>query len=151
MAKVISYRDLIAWQKAMTLAELVYRLTEDFPPRERFGLAFEARRSAVSVPSNIAEGHSQGHGAYVRHLVVAVGSHSELSTQAELSFRLKYIMGNNREKLEALLREVGRITQGLLDSVKTQSLIPDPRSLFPDPRSLIAAPFTARHATTCLA
>jgi four helix bundle protein len=78
---------------------------------------FEARRSAMSIPSNIAEGHSQGHGAYVRHLVIAVGSDSELSTQAELSFRLKYIVGNNRGKLEALLGEVGRVTQGLLDSV----------------------------------
>jgi four helix bundle protein len=56
MAKIRNYRDLIAWQKAMDLSVLVYRLTEHFPPRERFGLAFEARRSSVSVPSNIAEG-----------------------------------------------------------------------------------------------
>jgi four helix bundle protein len=121
MVKVTSYRDLIAWQKAMLLAELVYRLTEDFPSRERFGLAFEARRSAVSIPSNISEGHSQGRRAYLRHLVIAIGSHSELSTQSELSFRLEYIIGDNRRKLETLLAEVGRLTQGLLDS-----LIPDP-------------------------
>ena len=118
MAKILSYRDLIAWQKAMDLVVLVYRLTENFPSRERFGLAFEARRSAVSVPSNIAEGHSQGHGAYVRHLVIAIGSHSELATQSELAFRLKYIGGADKIELEGLLGEVGRLTQGLLNSVR---------------------------------
>src|SRR5712671_617743 len=105
----------------MSLVELVYRVTEGFPSRERFGLAFEARRSSVSVPSNIAEGHSQGHGAYVRHLVIAIGSHSELATQSELAFRLKYIVGADRLELEDQLGEVGRVTQGLLNSVRSDS------------------------------
>ena len=105
----------------MDLSVLVYRLTENFPSRERFGLAFEARRSSVSVPSNIAEGHSQGHGAYVRHLVIAVGSHSELATQSELAFRLKYIVGADRIELVEQLGEVGRVTQGLLNSVRSNS------------------------------
>jgi four helix bundle protein len=119
MATIITnFRDLIAWQKAMELALLVYRLTEDFPSRERFGLASELRRSAVSVPSNIAEGHSQGSGAYVRHLVIAIGSHSELSTQVELSFRLRYIVGKTKIEVEDLLGETGRITQGLLNSLR---------------------------------
>ncbi|MGH9423596.1 MAG: four helix bundle protein [Thermoanaerobaculia bacterium] len=118
MGNIRNYRDLIAWQKAMDLSVLVYRLTEDFPRRERFGLAFEARRSSVSVPSNIAEGHSQGHGAYVRHLVIAIGSHSELATQSELAFRLNYIGGANKTELEEGLGEVGRLTQGLLNSIR---------------------------------
>ena len=118
MGKIGNYRDLIAWQKAMDLSVLVYRLTENFPPRERFGLAFESRRSSVSIPSNIAEGHSQGHGVYVRHLVIAIGSHSELATQSELAFRLKYIGGANRTELEDSLGEVGRLTQGLLNSLR---------------------------------
>jgi four helix bundle protein len=119
MATIITnFRDLIAWQKGMELVMLVYKLTEDFPSRERFGLASELRRSAVSIPSNIAEGHSQGSGAYVRHLVIAIGSHSELSTQAELSFRLRYVAGKSKTELEDLLGETGRITQGLLNSLR---------------------------------
>ena len=118
MGTIRSYRDLIAWQKAMDLSVLVYRLTEKFPPRERFGLAFESRRSSVSIPSNIAEGHTQRHGAYVRHLVIATGSHSELATQSELAFRLHYIVGADRTELEDLLGEVGRLTQGLLNSLR---------------------------------
>ena len=98
--------------------ELIYRLTEDCPARERFGLPFEMRRSSVSIPSNIAEGHSQGHRAYIRHLVIAIGSHSELATQSELAFRLKYIEGAAKTELEDLLGEVGRLTQGLLNSLR---------------------------------
>ena len=116
MSVIKNFRDLIAWQKAMDLVLLVYELTEDFPVREQFGLAREMRKSGVSVPSNISEGHSQRHGAYVRHLYVAVGSHSELCTQSEIAFRLKYIGGNKRSQLEQLLGEVGRLTQGLLNS-----------------------------------
>jgi four helix bundle protein len=74
--------------------------------------------SSVSIPSNIAEGHTQGHGAYVRHLVIATGSHSELATQAELAFRLSYIVGADRTELEDQLGEVGRLTQGLLNAVR---------------------------------
>jgi four helix bundle protein len=118
MSDVESYRDLLAWQKAMDLVVLVYRLTEDFPARERFGLAFELRRTAVSVPSNVAEGHSQRHGAYLRHLVIAVGSHSELATQAELAFRLRYIIGKQRADLEDLLGQTGRLTQALLNAMR---------------------------------
>ena len=118
MTAIQNYRDLIAWRRAMDLVVLVYHLTERFPARERIGLAIQMRRSAVSVPSNIAEGHSQGHGAYVRHLVIAVGSHSELATQAELSFRLRYVTGQQRIDLENLIGETGRLTQGLLNALR---------------------------------
>ena len=114
--EIRSYRDLIAWQKAMDLVVLVYELTENFPARDHFCLAREMRKSGVSIPSNISEGHSQRHGAFVRHLYVAVGSHSELATQSEIAFRLKYIGESKRNKLESLLGEVGRLTQGLLNS-----------------------------------
>jgi hypothetical protein len=56
MPKLKSFRELIAWQKAMNLVDLVYELTERFPRREHFGLAHQLRKSAVSIPSNIAEG-----------------------------------------------------------------------------------------------
>src|SRR5262245_191936 len=87
--KILSFRDLIAWQKAMDLADLVYDATEAFPPRERFGLAFQIRKSAVSIPSNIAEGHRRRTSGYAHHLVIALGSHGELDTQCELATRRK--------------------------------------------------------------
>ncbi len=57
MQLILSFRDLIAWQKAMELADRIYAVTENFPSREWFGLAHQLRKSAVSIPSNIAEGH----------------------------------------------------------------------------------------------
>jgi four helix bundle protein len=123
MTRIRNYRDLVAWQKAMDLVELTYRLTESFPKREHYGLSFEMRRSAVSIPSNIAEGHSQGPRAYARHLVISIGSHSELSTQADVSFRLKFIISHEREQLADLMGEVGRLTQGLLNAIQSR---PDP-------------------------
>ena len=69
MAKIVSYRDLDAWQLGMSLAEEVYAITRSFPRDERFGLTSQLRRSAVSIPSLIAEGHRQGTKAY-RHFVV---------------------------------------------------------------------------------
>jgi four helix bundle protein len=145
MIQIVSYRDLIAWQKAMDLVVLVYRLTEHFPRREWYGgLAAVMRKSSVSIPSNISEGHSQRHGAYVRHLWIAVGSRSELQTQSELSFRLNYIVGEDRLEVEGLLDQVGKLVRGLLnsveDSVVRQSINPNPESPIPNPQSLTPAP-----------
>jgi four helix bundle protein len=117
MPKIQNYRDLIAWQRSMDLAVLVYRVTQEFPPRERYGLALQMRGAAVSIPSNIAEGHRQRTRAYVKHLVIAMGSHGELDTQSELSFRLNFIVGQERTALAALTDEVGRLTNGLLQSM----------------------------------
>jgi len=78
MGKILSFRDLIAWQKAMDLADAVYDATEDFPPRERFGLAYQMRKAAVSIPSNIAEGHRRRSPSYIHFLEIALGSHGDL-------------------------------------------------------------------------
>lgn len=73
----------------MRLVELTYHLTETLPQREQFGLAQQLRRAAVSIPSNIAEGHSRHtRRAYLYHLSVALGSQAELETQLELTVRL---------------------------------------------------------------
>jgi four helix bundle protein len=117
MKRIQNYRDLIAWQRSMDLAVLVYRLTEDFHPRERYGLASQTRDAAVSIPSNIAEGHRQRTRAYVKPLVIAMGSHGEFDTQSELSFRLNFIVGQERTELTVLTDEVGRLTNGLLQSM----------------------------------
>ena len=117
MAKITSFRDLIAWQLAMDLADLVYELTELFPRREWFGLAQQMRKSAVSIPSNIAEGSRRRRLGYMNHLEIALGSHGELDTQCELATRRKFIKSVDQHKLVALIAETGRVTHGLLRSL----------------------------------
>src|SRR5436190_15569383 len=121
MATIRSFRDLIAWQKAMDLADRIYDLTEDFPSREWFGLAQQMRKSAVSIPSNIAEGSRRKTPGYVHHLTIALGSHAELDTQCELASRRRFITAENRSRLEDLIAEVGRVTHGLARSLDSES------------------------------
>ncbi len=112
---IVSYRDLTAWQKAMDLTEKVYAETAKLPNRERFGLVAQMRRSAVSVPSNIAEGWGRGQTQdFPRHLSIARGSVFELTTQAEICQRL-CLAGNWAAILERA-NEVGRIVRGLIRS-----------------------------------
>jgi four helix bundle protein len=118
MGNIISFRDLIAWQKAMELADVIYDVTENFPARERFGLAYQMRKAAVSIPSNIAEGHRRRQAGYVNHLVIALGSHGELDTQCELATRRHYFSTVDRLRAHKLLEEVGRLTHGLLRSLE---------------------------------
>ena len=101
MPKIQSFRDLIAWQKAMDLADMIYDLTEHFPSREHFGLAYQLRKSAVSIPSNIAEGSRRKTPGYVHHLVIALGSHAELDTQCELATRRRFIGPADKKRVEA--------------------------------------------------
>jgi len=81
MGEIISYRDLEVWQQAMDLADLVYDLTEKFPARERYGLALQMRKAAVSIPSNIAEGTRHRTAGYLSRVIIALGEHAELETQ----------------------------------------------------------------------
>ena len=84
-----NYADLIAWQKAMTLAESVYKVTTELPREERYGLCAQMRRAAVSIPSNIAEGEGRGEDGNMLHsLRVSYGSLRELETQTLLAQRL---------------------------------------------------------------
>jgi four helix bundle protein len=115
-----NYRDLIAWQRAMTLAESVYSITRRFPADERFVLSPQLRRTAVSVPSNIAEGHGVHSDRVLRrHLAIAMGSPCELETQLLLASRLGYIGEADIERLLATTSEVGRLTTGLSHAVST--------------------------------
>lgn len=117
MPKIHSFRDLIAWQKAMDLADMIYGLTEGFPAREHFGLAYQLRKSAVSIPSNIAEGSRRKTAGYVHHLVIALGPHAELDTQCELATRRRFIEEADSERAADLIAQVGRITHGLARSL----------------------------------
>jgi four helix bundle protein len=120
MNHISNFRDLIAWQRAIELADLVYDITEDFPKREWFGLAYQMRKSAVSIPSNIAEGHRRRTSGYVYHLEVALGSHGELDTQSVIGTRRRFIPTARRRRLEDLIAEVGRITNGLYHSIELE-------------------------------
>ena len=87
-----SYRDLRVRRIGMDLVETVYDLTRGFPPDERYGLVGQMRRAAVSIPSNIAEGHARRYRKeYRQHLSVALASLAELETQVEIALRLQYI------------------------------------------------------------
>ena len=117
MPQLKSFRELIAWQKAMDLADLIYDLTEPFPKREHFGLAFQMRKSAVSIPSNVAEGTRRKTPGYVNHLVISLGSHAELDTQCEIATRRNFIKPTERARLQSDIDEVGRIIHGLVRSI----------------------------------
>jgi len=91
-SKVRNFIDLRVWQEAIDLAEVVYRLTWTFPRQEQYGLSSQLQRCAVSVPSNIAEGHVRNQtGDYLRFLAIARGSAAEVKTQILLAVRLKYL------------------------------------------------------------
>jgi len=104
-----SFRDLRVWQKAMDLVEKVYLLTQKFPREEIYGLQSQIRRAVVSVPSNIAEGHTREHiKEYLHHLSMAQASLAELETQLEIAVRLKYLMPNYVRELLAEIASLGK-------------------------------------------
>ena len=115
--QIRTFRDLIAWQKSMALVRLVYQATQMMPESERFGLTNQMRRSAVSIPSNIAEGSRHKTPGYTHHLVIALGSHAELDTQCELATRRRFIKLDDQAKLQHLIDEAGRIIHGLARSL----------------------------------
>jgi four helix bundle protein len=112
------YGELIAWQKAMELVETVYTLTRTFPDDERFGLTSQLRRAAVSVPSNIAEGHGRtSTNEYLHHLSIARGSLCEVETQLLIGERLGYLDRHQRETVLSLAGEIGRLIHGLIKAL----------------------------------
>jgi four helix bundle protein len=111
-----NYRNLIAWQKAKSLALDVYRCTRRFPKDEIYGLSSQMRRAAVSVPSNIAEGKGRySQKEFVQFLYHARGSLLELETQLSIARDLEYIDQPLFESLESDTEELGRILNGLIN------------------------------------
>lgn len=114
------HRNLRVWQAAMELTDAVYGVTCEFPAQERYGLASQMQRAAVSVPSNIAEGAARATTAEFLHFLhVARGSVAELDTQVEIAYRRKYVTGELHTRLLVLLAEVGRTLQGLIIQLRT--------------------------------
>ena len=114
-----SFRDLVVWQRAMQMTFAIYRSTRDFPREELYGLTNQIRRAAVSVPSNIAEGHGRLNRAEFRQFLgVARASNCELQTQLLIARELR--MGNPKllDEAENLSHEVGRMIFATLKSLK---------------------------------
>jgi four helix bundle protein len=125
-SEIRSFRDLIAWQKAMGLCEQVYALSRGFPPEERFGLTPQMRRAAVSVPSNIAEGYGRrSKRDYLRFLNMALGSLCELETQLILAVRLDFTNDDGLATSMGLVRDVDRLLSALIRGVGL-SRVPQP-------------------------
>ena len=104
----------------MDLVELVYRITGRFPPSERFGLTAQMRDASVSVPSNIAEGSRHRTPGYASRVIIALGEHAELETQAMIGERLKYITKPDMAEFNQLSTQVGELTHGLLRSLEAR-------------------------------
>jgi four helix bundle protein len=103
----------------MALTEAVYRASARFPQSELFGLRAQVQRSAISIPSNIAEGHArESTREFLRFLSIALGSVAELETQLELAHRLGYIGLTERSELQEQAAEIGKMLHGLRASLR---------------------------------
>jgi four helix bundle protein len=112
------FRDLIAWQKSMLLVREVYKATADFPHHEIYSLTSQIRRCAVSIPSNIAEGHGRLTDSGLRvFLAQARGSLFELETQLQLAADIGYLQAELASALVKQCNEVARILNGLLKAI----------------------------------
>ena len=108
--KLVTYKDLIVWQRAMELVVTIYELTEVFPKTEQYGLISQMRRCAVSIPSNIAEGRRRGTiKDYRQFLIISYGSGAELETQIEIAKRLPFGKNLDYSRVDNLLNEVMRM------------------------------------------
>ena len=115
------YKELIVWQKAMDLTVEVYRLTKTMPKDELYGLTNQLRRTAVSIPSNIAEGNGRAStGDYVRFLIISRGSTAEVETQLLICVRLDYFTQEDIEPALKLCDETGRMLTSMIKKLRNQ-------------------------------
>lgn len=117
-----NYRDLKVWQKAMDLTERIFVLSEKFPKQQAYVMTSQIQRSALSVPSNVAEGRSRhSENDFIYHLNIARGSLAELETQILLSMRLKYLSETEGNELLLVTSEITRMLHGLKTSLKDKA------------------------------
>ena len=104
--KIESYKELEAYKKGYKVSLLVYKLTNNFPKEEMYGIISQMRRAAISVPSNIAEGYMRGSNEYIQFLKVALGSATELDTQLSLSVDIGFCKAEDVTETQLLNEEV---------------------------------------------
>lgn len=117
--KAQSFRELIVWQRSIQLTLAIYQLTRDFPREEQYGLTSQIRRSAISIPSNIAEGQGRlSTGEFKQFLGIARGSNFELQTQLEIGRALQFGKSALMNEAENLSHEVGKMIYALIESIQ---------------------------------
>ncbi len=116
---VRGYHDLRVWQLSMDFAETIYRLTWEFPDRERFSMSNQLQRAAMSAPSNVAEGHARGHtNDFIRFLSIARGSLAEVETNLLMARRLGYLTEEEKNRLFAQSDDLGRQLTALRSAIE---------------------------------
>ncbi len=114
----MSFRELLAWQKAFDLTIETYKAIRKFPKSKVYGLISQIQRSAVSIPANISEGYERNHRKeYLQHLFIAKGSLGELETYFLLSCRLGYLSKDEYDSIEKIRKETAKILVGLIKSL----------------------------------
>jgi four helix bundle protein len=117
--KIRGFKDLIVWQRSLALAVEIYKVTKEFPREETHGLTSQIRRAAVSIPSNIAEGHARNtKSQFANFIDIAPGSAAELETQLTIPLQINYLKQADYDKLVKELTEITRMLYGLLNRVQ---------------------------------
>lgn len=118
--KLRSYKDLEVWKVSMSLVTRIYEVARSFPTDEKFGLTSQIKRAAISIPSNIAEGASRkSTKEFIQFLYISNGSLSELETQIELAFNLKFI--TNTEDIFSKIKHIRRMLINLIHALKQKN------------------------------
>jgi len=113
--KIRSYQDLEIWQRSVQLVETIYRITNEFPKEELYGLTSQIRRAVTSIPSNIAEGFARKYNKEFRQfLYVSLGSCAEVSTQTIIASKLSYIDDTKADVLLKEIEEISKMTMSLI-------------------------------------
>lgn len=119
--QILDFKDLIVWRRSVELVEEVYALTRSFPREEQYGLTSQIRRAAISVSSNIAEGHARQHKEFSQFLSIARGSVAEVESQLLVSVALGYLKFEQVNKARALATEIKKMAAVLGDRVSKRA------------------------------
>ena len=116
-----THKDLDVWKKSVSLVTSIYEVTKTFPKDEIYGITNQIRRSAVSIPSNMAEGSARkGEKEFIQFLYISLGSMAELETQLIIANNLKYVKLNDYELMTGRLEEIRKMLIGLIKFVKNK-------------------------------
>ncbi|MHB1308141.1 MAG: four helix bundle protein [Limisphaerales bacterium] len=116
-----SYKDLVVWRKGLALVKQVYQFTRSFPADEKYGLVSQMRRAAVSVPSNLAEGHARHTtGEFIQFISHAEGSLAELDTQVILAVELGFCPASEAQPIQDLIGELQKMANALRRSLASR-------------------------------
>lgn len=117
--EIRSHKDLEVYKIAMDFVVRIYKITDDFPKKEQYGLTSQLRRAAISIPSNISEGAARRNTKeFIQFLYYSLGSAAEIETQVEISKRLNFL--NDTEDIEKMLKSIINMIAGLIKSLKNK-------------------------------